>query len=266
MNQAHDIMIKTNHYLIKGGELTDADKSDITDKLLAAQSTPEEAKQRFGFRTRGRDMYPYSYVLPYNGGEKLVTVLNRQPQTQILSMNSYELEILRLLNLLAPSNPDVIDMCDKTLVRLKKTCFGGRGCGTGECYETSLVSLRFLSATVPEDESWMTSLINTFYTYADKRKRSKYHGQNFSNYYIWYYWLCLSELPYKLAEQEITHYKDEMLFVAKQGMAMDTVEEKSSTPVKMHILKNCLSRLPGYENSVVNEKDHRIFLEVSDAT
>ena len=35
---AYELMIKTNHHLIKDGELTDAQKSNIAGQLLAARS------------------------------------------------------------------------------------------------------------------------------------------------------------------------------------------------------------------------------------
>jgi len=264
MNQTHALMLKTNHYLIKGGELTDAHKLTITNKLLAAKSTTEQVKRRFGLKNKERHMYPYSYVLPYNGGEKLVTILNQQPKTQILSMNSYELEILRLLNLLTPNNPDVKNMSDQAFSRLKKTCFGNRGCGTGECYDAGLVSLRFLSTAAPSNEYWISNLINSYNAHAEKRKRSRYYGRDYTRYYIWYYWLCLSELPYELAGREINKYKNDMLAIAKQGMTMYTEEDKILAAIKIHIIKNCISRLPEYEsirNIQPTENDRRIYLE-----
>ena len=34
---AYELMIKTNHHLIRGGELTDAQKANITRQLLTAK-------------------------------------------------------------------------------------------------------------------------------------------------------------------------------------------------------------------------------------
>ena len=268
MNQAHTLMIKTNHYLIKGGELTNDHKSTITNKLLAAKSTPEQAKRRFKFTGRERDMYPYLYVLPH--GQKLVTIFNQNPKTQILSMNNYELEILRLLNLFAPNNPNVQDMTNQAHRRLKNTCFGNRGCGTGECYDAGLVSLRFISATAPTNEFWLSNLVNSYIMHAGKRKSSKYYGRDYTRYYTWYYWLCLSELPYEIAEREIIRQKDEMISAIKQGLAMNTEDDKILSPVKLSAVKNCISRLPGYEsikNSrlFTNDNNNRLYIEMSDA-
>jgi len=269
MNKAHALMVKTNHYLIKGGELTEEHKLTITKRLLAAKTTPEQARRRFTkIAGSERDMYPYSYVLPYNGGEKPVTIFNQLPKTQILSMNSYELEILRLLCLFAPDNPEVRDMVAQTQARLRRTCFGNRGCGTGECYDAGLVTLRFLSATAPGNKSWISGMIDTYNAYAGKRKHSKYYRYDYSRYYTWYYWLCLSELPYDIAEPEILKHKDEMLTVAKNGMAVKTEEDKILAPIKLFALKNCISRLPLYAN-LKNvrpiENDRQVYLEMSEA-
>jgi len=98
---AYELMIKTNHYLIEGGELTDAHKSKIVKRLLEARSTSEQA-QRFyrgvrAFNENEQRMYPIFYIPSYNNGKKYQTVIPMTPKTHILSANSYELEILRLL-------------------------------------------------------------------------------------------------------------------------------------------------------------------------
>ena len=247
MNQAHSLMIKTNHHLIKGGELTDAHKLTITNRLLSAKTTPEQARRRFNkLPGNERDMYPYQYVLPYNNGEKLVTIFNQMPKTQILSMNNYELEILRLLHLFAPQNPEVADMVAQTAVRLKKTCFGNKGCSTGECFDAGLVTLRYISATAPKSEGWIYNLLSMYNFAAPKRKNSGYHGRNYTRYYIWYYWLCLSEMPFQIAERQIKLHKDEMLSYLNGGIKTKTDEDRILVPIKTAVIKNCLSKLPEY--------------------
>jgi len=240
---AHELMVRTNHYLIKGGELTDSHKANITSQLLAAKSTPEQSRRRFTKITGDeRQMYPLLYVLPYNGGAKLNTILNQQPQTQILSMNMYELEILRLLHLLAPDNPEIQDMVGQVLERLKRTCFGNRGCATGECFDTGLVTLRFLSAAVPDNKSWIADQINSYNNNIAEKKRSKYYGRQYSLYYMWYYWLCLSELPLEIAEPEILRHKDEMLPLLEKSMTSRSKEDEVFNAVRLSALRNCLSR------------------------
>ena len=61
----YELMIKTNHYLIKGGCLTTPQKQNIVCQLLTARSTLEQAERfycgvKFPGNTdsSGRHMYP----------------------------------------------------------------------------------------------------------------------------------------------------------------------------------------------------------------
>ena len=103
---AYELMIQTNHHLIKGSELTEPQKQNIVRQLMAARTTPEQAKRfyigvKFPNNTdeNGRQMYPLFFIPPYNNGKKYKTIFNQTPKTHILSANMYELEILRLLYL-----------------------------------------------------------------------------------------------------------------------------------------------------------------------
>jgi len=205
----YELMIKANDYLIKGGTLTDVHKAKIVKQFMDGISTRETAERfyngvKFPKNTdeTGRQMYPIFYIPPYNGGKKLKTVLGQTPGTHILSANMYELEILRLLHMFAPDNPDVRSMITRTLERLKSTCYGKDGCGVGECYDTSIVVLRFLAAVAPDDRRWINERIRTYYEHYDEKKRPWYIK--------WYFWLCLSELPYDIAEPHIKRYGDEI--------------------------------------------------------
>lgn len=200
---AYDLMVNTNQHLINGGELTNKQKQNIAAQLLAARSTPEQA-QRFYKGVRypnnidgeGRRMYPVFYIPPYNDGKKLKTVVGQTPKTHILSANMYELEILRLLHLFAPENPDVMDMTARTLERLKTTCFAGRGCGLGECFDTALVALRFVITVAPDETAWIVRLLNEYHRNAVEKKLVSYVGR--------YYALCLSELAESTAAEQDT--------------------------------------------------------------
>jgi hypothetical protein len=108
---AYELMIKTNHHLIKGGQLTDRQKANIAGQLLSARSTAEQARRFYigvkfpgNIDDGGRRMYPVYYIPPYDDGRKLKTVFFQAPKTHILSANMYELEILKLLHLLAPDS------------------------------------------------------------------------------------------------------------------------------------------------------------------
>jgi len=177
-------MIKTNRHLIEGGELKEAQKANVVNQLLGARSD-ERAKQSF-HKSMGGAMYPQYYIPPYNGGKKLQTVIPMSPKTHILSANAYELEILRLLALFAPDNPEVKEMVAKTLERLKNTCFGYQSCHVGECFHAGLIVLRFLAAAAPQETEWIKKQIDVYENHAGDAKR--HSGVNK------YYLLCLFEL------------------------------------------------------------------------
>ena len=63
----------------------------------------------------------------------------------------YEREILRLRKILAPDNPVINDIVCKTLVRLKTNCFVYQDDGKGECFDASLIVLRFLTAAASNE-------------------------------------------------------------------------------------------------------------------
>ncbi|MCL2421197.1 MAG: hypothetical protein FWD03_05005 [Defluviitaleaceae bacterium] len=189
----YDLMIKANHYLIDGGELTDAHKANIVRQLLNGRSTPDQA-QRFyrGVRTPnnidrgGMRMYPVFYIPPYNDGKKYQTVIPMSPQTHILSANAYELEIIRLLCMFASDNPVVKNMGDETITRLKTTCFGYKGCVTGECFHASLIVLRFLIVVRPREQVWMRRIMAKYHSHVNDVRRHSGVKK--------YFELCMKEL------------------------------------------------------------------------
>jgi hypothetical protein len=263
---AHELMVKTNHHLIKGGELTAPQKTNIVRQLLGARSTPEQA-ERFcrnvkfpgNLDSGGRRMYPVFYIPPYNDGKKLKTIYNQTPKTHIFSTNMYELEILRLLHLLAPDDSTVRDMVNQTLDRLKTTCFGYCDDGLGECFDTSLVVLRFLAA-VSNDTAWMRSRIDNYNNHAGKKKRPWYA--------LWYFWLCLSELPFDIAEPELSKHKTDMRsWLTTKSAVMNSEHDKAVHPVLLCSLRNCLCRFPEYAHikdilPYVNKKDGRLHFDM----
>ncbi|MDD4125530.1 MAG: hypothetical protein PHW77_07400 [Eubacteriales bacterium] len=266
---AYELMIKTNHHLIKGDELTDAQKQNIVRQLMSAKSTPEQAKRfyisvKFPGNTDGggRRMYPIFYIPPYNDGNKLKTVLNQTPKTHILSANMYELEILRLLYLFAPDNPDVQFMVDKTFARLKTTCFGYTDDGVGECFDASLTVLRFLAAVAPDETEWIGSRIDNYNRHYGDKKRPWFSQ--------WYYWLCLSELPFEFAKPEIEKYKLEMLnWLMNKSCVMNSEHDKTIHPVLICMLRNIIAKYPKYayiknRQPYVNEKDGRLYFDMNE--
>jgi hypothetical protein len=265
---AYEIMIKSNHYLIKGGKLTEKQKDNIVNQLLSVKNTPEQAKQFYdgvkfpnNIDDRGRKMYPIFYIPPYNDGKKLKTIFNQTPKTHILSANMYELEILRLLYLLEPENADVKVMIIETLKRLKTTCFGYHDDGLGECFDTSLVVLRFISTVAKDEIEWIKSRIDNYNNHANEKKRPWFAS--------WYFWLCLSEMPFTMAKPEIEKYKDVMLnWLCNKSCVMNSEHDKTIHPVIISMLRNIIAKYPEYEyikdrEPYVYEKDGRLYFNIT---
>lgn len=264
---AYELMIKTNRFIIKDGKLTDGQKAGIVRRLLAAKSD-KNTKERFYRGVKypnntdisGRRMYPEFFIPPYNNGKKLKTIFNQTPKTQLFSANMYELEIIRLLFMFAPGDLTVGEMTAKTLERLKTTCFGSMDDGKGECFDTSLVVLRFLAA-VSNDTERIKSRINNYHAHAGDKTRPWFAR--------WYFWLCLSELPSGTAEPEIMKYKDEMRnLLENKSCIMNSDHDKAVHPLLFYILRNCLCKFPEFSyikerHLFVSEKDGRLYFETS---
>jgi hypothetical protein len=238
----YEKMIWVNSALIKGRVFTEIEKEKITHHFLNGISN-EKTADRFYDSIRfpnnidksGRRMYPVFYIPPYNSGKKYKTVTGVTPKTHILSANAYELEILRVLALTAPQNEMVKHMLDETKVRLKTTCFGNEDDGVGECFDTSLVVLRFLGTAFPNELSWMQERIGVF------NKHVK--GKNRHSGIVFYYWLCLSEIPLVLALPEIERYKNDLVSGLSHSYAVNSDNDRTINTQCKHIERNCLSRL-----------------------
>lgn len=265
---AYEMMVRTNHYLIKGGSLTQEQRTRLTVTLLHARSTAEQAERFYAgvkypgnTNAEGRRMYPAFFIPPYNGGKKYKTVLGQQPKTHILSANLYELETLRLLSLFLPGSPEISDMVQKTLERLQTTCFGAMDDGVGECFDASLVVLRFLATAAPGETAWIKSRIDNYNRHKDDRKRPWYAK--------WYFWLCLSELPFTAAEPEISGYKGEMLsWLAAKSCVMNSEQDRTIHPVLLCILRNLLCQYPEYDHirnrrPYISQKDKRLHFDIA---
>jgi len=259
----YELMLKTNHHLIKNGELTKAQKENIVSQFLSAKSD-ERAKQSF-HKTMGGVMYPLYYIPPFNSGKKLQTVIPMSPKTHILSANAYELEILRLLALFAPDNPDVKVLVKQTLGRLKQTCFGYQDCSVGECFHAALIVLRFLAAAAPDETDWLSKLIAFFKRHMDEKLTLR--GKSIHGNVLWYYWLCLSELPFEIAKPEILRYKDKIIGQLNRSSVMNNENDKINHPVMICALRNCLCRLPEYayiknRQPYISQKDGRLYFDL----
>lgn len=237
----YSITLDIDRRLICGKPLESGERRSLAAILLSARSTPSQASRfyegvHFPGNTdkAGRRMYPEFFIPPYNGGKKLQSVLGQTPKTHIFSANMYELDILRLLSRFAPGDPKVTDMIARTVNRLRTTCFAALDDGVGECFDTGLVALRFLANCAPGETGWMRRRIESFHHHYNEKKRPYYP--------LWYYWLCLSELPDELALPEISLYRDEVLARITKSFVMNSESDRTVHPVLLCILRNMLAK------------------------
>lgn len=257
---AYDIMIKTNHHLIKGGVLSEPQKSSIVKKLLS-ECTSNSTSLKQNLNSNERCMYPIFYIPTYNNQIKLKTVINQTPKTEIFSTNMYELEILRLLYILIPDNKEVKYMINETLERLKTTCFGYLDDGVGECFDASLIVLRFLNTVAYNETEWIQSRIDNYNKHVNDKKRS--------GYCKWYYWLCLSEIPLEIGKYELDKNKDMMLdYLMNKSFIMNSEQDRIIHPILISILRNAISKYPEYyhikdRQPYVSDKNGRLYFDMS---
>lgn len=239
-------VINADRRMMLGKPIEVDERRSLAAALLSARSSRTQASRfyegvRFPGNTdkAGRRMYPEFFIPPYNGGKKLQSLLGQTPKTHIFSANMYELDILRLLSQLLPDDPQVADMVSRTVDRLRTTCFAAMDDGLGECFDAGLVALRFLANCAPNETEWMRMRIGSFHHRYGEKKRT-WHP-------LWYFWLCLSELPDALALPEITLYRDEAhARLTSKSYAMNSERDRTVHPVLLCILRNMLARLPEY--------------------
>ena len=132
----------------------------------------------------------------------------------------------------ANQNTEVRDMIGETVARLKKSCFGYQSCGYGECFESSIIVLRFIAVAAPDDMGWQKKQIDIFNSHFKEK------GRNAG--VLHYYWLCLSELPFETAEPEILSHRENIL----SRLARNKTGLNENEIVVRHVMQNILARLP----------------------
>ena len=248
---AYNLMIKTTHYLIRGGELTDAQKANIVRQLRAGRITDGRMKI-----FNNPNWYPKYYIPPHNNGKRLQTVIPMSPKASIVADNAYEFEIIRLLHLFQP-NDEVSHMIEGTLNRLKQTCFGYESCHYAECFEAGLTVLRFLSCAAPHDRDWIKKQIAVYNNhFADKRRHSGVQK---------YYWFILSEMPIEIAQPELLREKNHIIGQLNRSYLMKTEHDG----IGLYVMRNALARLPEYaylkeRRPYVSKKDGRLYFDIGE--
>jgi len=225
--KAYELMIKTNHHIIRGGELTDAHKATIARQLCENRATNGR------MRTFDAYAYPRFYIPPYNNGKKLQTIIPMSPKTNIVADNAYEFEILRLLHLFRPDD-EVAHMIEVTLDRLKNTCFGYQSCHYADCFDAGMMVLRFLSFAVPDDWTWIKKQLDMYNDHFDDNRRH--------NGVQKYYWLILSDMPFDIARPEIMRQKEHIIDHLNRSYLIKTGNED----VALCAMRNALACLPEY--------------------
>lgn len=90
--------------------------------------------------------------------EGFMTFTGYRPTTKILYSNYCELELLRILHMIKPEAPRFSNLYETTKERIKTTCFGNF-CPTGECFEISVIALRFITTLFPEEKLWIDMFV-----------------------------------------------------------------------------------------------------------
>ena len=250
----YQLAVETDARLIKGEVISRQERENIVLVLLES-ARPFSSS---GGSSQKRELAPVFYAP--EEGIKIKSLLGQTPKTKILAGNMVELEILRLLCLLAPESSQVVLMRAETLRRLKNTCFGYEDDGVGECFDASLVALRFLCAAAPGDLDWIQSRVDNYNRHAEEKKRPWFPK--------WYFWLCLSEMPMEIAASEIERHKKELLEKLRRSYVMHSEHDKTVHPVVLCMLRNLMARLPEYRwvgerQIAVSPKDGRLRLDLA---
>lgn len=254
MSGAYRLAVETDRRMIMGEELSRREREEIAAALL------EEARPFVPAQAGGERRTAPVFYAP---GEdvKVRSLLGQTPKTKLLSGNMVELEILRLLCLLAPEGPKVGFMREETLRRLKTACFASMDDGQGECFDASLVALRFLCAAAPEDTEWIQSRVDNYNRHAGEKKRPWFS--------LWYFWLCLSEMPMEVAGPEIEKHRENLERRLRRSLVMNREPDRTVHPVILCMVRNLMARLPEYHwvkgrGVYVSPKDGRLRLDLSE--
>jgi len=149
-------------------------------------------------------------------------------------MIAYEFEMLRLLKMFSPLSEDISHMLEVTSERLKHTCFGYKSCYGCECFDASIVVLLYLTFAEPNNTNWIEKQMAVFNNhFADKRRNIGIQR---------YYWLCLSDMPFDIAEKEIQHQKDHIINQLNQSYKM----KSENDDIALYVMRNTLARLPEF--------------------
>jgi hypothetical protein len=159
-----------NYSVVTGCQLSKKATNELYDALLEHIDMNGDAY----LDDNKSSMVPYFLKVQDHISKDFMTFTGYRPKTKILYSNYCELELLRILYLLQPISSDYNWIFETVRDRIRETCFG-RFCPTGECFEISILALRFISTVFPEEKLWIdlyvTNIAHTIFS--QKRRISK---------------------------------------------------------------------------------------------
>ncbi len=271
--EKYKILMELNRKMIFGEEISDAEKREAVSIFLNGTCDKKDIlkyKKRMRVNAETDNIYPNYYIPPYDGSKKLRLIQGYLPKTNILYANHYELEVLRLLYILAPENKTVDEMVKNTLQRLKGTCFGN-SCTQGECLIAGISVLRFLAITCPDDAEWIDKLLSTlgnmFLTFG-KGQAAIQQGVPLS-----YLLMAFTDINTEKTRALIKQKQEWLLDLLRRGWITGKLsngkisEGDTYNLIGKYIIRNVIGILPEFEDVskyeiYVNDKDERCYCNI----
>lgn len=234
----YNLIHRFNQRLIMGDDINHSEKQNAVHEILSFKGLEGTCLklQETGF-THTQAMQP-SFFIPSSieRNKRLRLITGELPKTRILSDNSYELEVLRLVALWAGKQDIALNILRASEKRLEKTCFA-HFCSKGECTGTSIAFLRFWSAYRPDDIQTQKTIINCLKPFRD----GKGTWRNGLDIPVYYTYSAFGECSYEAVEEELQYSKDLLLNL----LYKEWLNEPEAL-LRKHVVKNALSRIPEY--------------------
>ncbi len=144
-----------NYSVVTGCKLSKRASNELYEAILShlnmnADQTVDPSK---------KNMSPRFVNVESEVPQDFMTFTGYRPHTKNLYGNYCELELLRILYLLRPDNIGFAGLYETTRQRIKGACFGAF-CSKGECFEISIMALRFISTVFSEEKQWIDMYVH----------------------------------------------------------------------------------------------------------
>jgi len=233
----YELICSVNQRLVMGENVDEEEKRQIIDAILSEPDyTHMVSKEKYVTAGLSQAMYPEIFTMQERPG-KLRLFTGELPKTMILLYNSYELESARLLALWARGQDKVETILDLIEHRLNKTCFGFF-CPKGEGPGASIAVLRFWAAYKPGDVDRQRKIMAGFRHHRDG------HGSWTKGLTVPYFYLlsAFPECVYEVVKEELQYCSDRLWDLLHKAWL-----DQPYNLLRKHVVKNALSRVPGYE-------------------